>query len=140
MLLNRFLLIIINYFHVLKRMCLYLDPQEENILYFLEFFPRVLLISGCANMQVQFKGGKETRAGTINIATLLCSYVHGDYSRAEFISFSSSQVTGAGTIQGREEFKEIRYLHCKVMGTYIKFRMCSKRPFPEWQSTEPDSS
>ena len=32
--------------------------------YFLEFFPQALLISGCANMWVQFEGGKKTRVGT----------------------------------------------------------------------------
>ena len=46
------------------------------LLYFLEFFPRVLLISSCASMRVQFKGENKTRAGTINIATLPHLYVH----------------------------------------------------------------
>ena len=45
--------------------------------YFLEFFPWViLLISECADMRVQFKGGNKARAGTVNITTLLRSYVH----------------------------------------------------------------
>ena len=34
----------------------------------------------------------------------------GSYSKAGFISFSSSQMISAGTIQGWGEFKEIEYL------------------------------
>ena len=39
---------------------------------FLKFFLRLLdvLISECANMRVQFKGGNKIRVGTINIAAL----------------------------------------------------------------------
>ena len=57
-----------------------------HIPYFLEFFPQVLLISECANMRVQFEGGNNTRVGTINIATLPCSYTHcasGRFSQNE---------------------------------------------------------
>lgn len=32
-----------------------------------------------------------------------------DYSRAGFTSFSLNQKTDAGTIQGRDEFKEMEY-------------------------------
>ena len=31
----------------------------------------------CPRMQVQFEGGDKTRAGSINIATLPRSYMHG---------------------------------------------------------------
>ena len=34
----------------------------QKLPYFLEFFPRVQLISECANMQVQFKGRNQGRS------------------------------------------------------------------------------
>ena len=37
-----------------------------------------------------------------------------------FISFSSSQITRAGTIQGREELKEIRYIRNDVQQIYME--------------------
>ena len=46
-----------------------------KVLYFLEFFQQVLLISECANMWVQFEGG------VINIVTLTHLYAHCAPSR-----------------------------------------------------------
>ena len=43
-----------------------------------------------------------------------------DYSRAGFISFNPSQITGAGTIQGWEEIKEIRHVVLIVQGACLK--------------------
>ena len=53
----------------------------REIPYILEFFLWVLLISECAIVRIQFAGGNKTRAGTINITTLLCSYAHCAPSR-----------------------------------------------------------
>ena len=55
---------------------LHVENQEGLVPHFLEFFPRVLLISGCANIRVQFEGQNKTRVGTINIATLPCLHAH----------------------------------------------------------------
>ena len=49
--------------------------------YFLEFFPRLILISECASMQVQYEGGNNTRAGIIIITTFLRWYAHCAPSR-----------------------------------------------------------
>ena len=155
-----------------------------RILYFLEFFPRVLLISECGSMWVQFKGRNNTRAGTqhfhARIRTALladsartnmkfahdrdkstwfsctmhlndCKYwfqqvslhveVHlnsghwatpitiivqalwcGDYSRAWFISFSSSQMTGAEQFKGEKNSGKYSIWHTFDMKENIAIR------------------
>ena len=42
---------------------------QLGIPYFLDFFLRVLLISGPARMRVQFEGGNKTRAGSISLGS-----------------------------------------------------------------------
>ena len=42
------------------------EQTKKYIPYFLDFFPRVLLISVPARMRVQFEGGNKTRAGSIS--------------------------------------------------------------------------
>ena len=42
------------------------DHEYKQVLYFLEFFPWVLLILECANMRIQFVGGNKTRVGAIS--------------------------------------------------------------------------
>ena len=49
-----------------------LHNNSMHILYFLEYFPWVLLISECARMWIQIKGG----VGLINVTTLLWLCVH----------------------------------------------------------------
>ena len=58
------------------------SPNFPAIRYFFEFFPWVLLISDCANMWVQFKGGNKRRAGTIinHNSTLMCT-APADFAR-----------------------------------------------------------
>ena len=41
-----------------------------------------------------------------------CRCACGNYSRAQFIRFSLSKESGEGTIQGRGEFKDVRYCIC----------------------------
>ena len=48
----------------------------SHTIYFIVYFPQVLLISTCPRMWVQFKGRNKTRAGSINITTLVRSYMH----------------------------------------------------------------
>ena len=67
--------------HRCTKMSVHMYKPDHTNAYFLKFFPRVLLISRCANMRVQFKGGDTTRAGTINIAILPHSYAHCPPSR-----------------------------------------------------------
>ena len=45
------------------------------LIHFFKYFPRALLISECAKMGVQFKGGNKTRVDSITLATLSCSNV-----------------------------------------------------------------
>ena len=61
----------------------------------------------------------------------------GDYSRAGFISFSSSLITGAGTIQGREEFKEIRYLAVYIMSITVKQHFYVREKFMRISQNRP---
>ena len=58
--------------------CTYKPHLIDCILYFLDFFPRVLLISVPARMQVQSKGGNKTRTGSIllgSACSLECEHV-----------------------------------------------------------------
>ena len=77
-----------------------------NIPYFLEFFLRVLLISECANMWVQFEGRNNTRSGAINIATLPCSYVHCTSGR-----FSPRWFLVCDTVSGT--FRRVKGYQCE---------------------------
>ena len=46
---------------------LFMNRTRRQLLYFLDFFPWVLLISVPARMWVQFKGGNKMRAWSISI-------------------------------------------------------------------------
>ena len=53
-----------------------MELKKACVLYFLH----VLLISECARMRVLIEGGNKTRAGSINVTTLLCSCASNSFS------------------------------------------------------------